>query len=153
MHYRSPYPDAVIPEVLGLEAAIEWHVQEFAGWSGCACQLDLRIGALPPDRERDIAVFRILQEALTNVARHARATKVTVRAWTDGDTVALDVEDDGQGIPEDKLSSPHSLGIIGMRERAERLDGTMRVSTRSPGSLVALRLPVGKAAFARADAS
>ena len=65
---------------LGLEAAIEWHVQEFAEWSGCRCELNLRIGAMPKDRDRDIAIFRILQEALTNVARHARAEIVKVRA-------------------------------------------------------------------------
>ena len=84
---------------LGLEAAIEWHVREFAEWSGCRCELDLRIGAMPKDRDRDIAIFRILQEALTNVARHARAEIVKVRAERDEEEFLLEIEDDGIGIP------------------------------------------------------
>ena len=89
---------------LGLEAAIEWHVQEFAEWSGCRCELNLRIGAMPQDRDRDIAIFRILQEALTNVARHARAEVVKVRAIRNDDEFVLEIEDDGIGIPPAKLA-------------------------------------------------
>ena len=128
---------------LGLEAAIEWHTQEFAEWSGCACTLDLRIGPLPRNRDRDIAVFRILQESLTNVARHAKASNVTVRAFVADDDLTLEVSDDGIGIPWSELNSPTSLGMIGMRERADALGGAIQfASGERPGSTVTLRLPV-----------
>jgi PAS domain S-box-containing protein len=127
---------------LGLEAAVEWHVHEFAEWSGRRCTLDLRIGALPRDRDRDITVFRILQETLTNIARHARATSVAVRAWTAGSDFVLEVVDDGIGIPDVKISSPQSLGIIGMRERAEGLGGAITFAATPSGSRVTLHLPM-----------
>jgi PAS domain S-box-containing protein len=139
---------------LGLEAAIEWHAHEFGEWSGCRCTLDLRIGMLPRDRDRDITVFRILQEALTNVARHARAGVVTIRAWTSGSEFMLAVADDGIGIPDTKVSSPQSLGIIGMRERAEGLGGAISFSSDPKrGSTVTLRLPMIEPAFSETAAS
>ena len=128
---------------LGLEPAVEWQAQEFANWSGCHCKLDLRVGVLQRDRDRDIAVFRILQEALTNVARHARAHTVTIRAWTSEGHFVMEIEDDGVGIPESKLVSPHSLGIIGMRERAEGLGADIFIGPRERrGTVVSVRLPV-----------
>ena len=117
---------------LGLEAAIEWHVQEFAEWSGCQCELGLRIGAMPRDRDRDIAIFRILQEALTNVARHAHATIVKVQASRIDGEFVLEIEDDGVGIPPAKLAGQHSYGLTGMAERAEGLGGELQI-TVPPG--------------------
>jgi PAS domain S-box-containing protein len=126
---------------LGLEAAIEWHVQEFAEWSGCRCELQLRIGAIPRDRDRDIAIFRILQEALTNVARHARAEVVKVRAERAGDEFVLEIEDDGVGIPQAKLAGQHSYGLTGMAERAEGLGGELEITLPSGrGTKVILRV-------------
>ncbi len=128
---------------LGLEAAIESHVREFAEWNECGCRLDLRLGTLPRDRDRDIAVFRILQEALTNVARHARAREVAVSAWTVADALLLRISDDGIGIPERRIASPDSLGLLGMRERAEALGGSVTVtSERGRGTTVTLRVAV-----------
>lgn len=128
---------------LGLEAAVEWQAQEFANWSGCRCRLDLRIGRLPRHRDRDIAVFRILQEALTNIARHAKAHTVVIRAWAADGEFVLEVEDDGIGIADSKLSSSHSLGIIGMRERAEGLGGSIFIGTRGKqGSIVSVRVRI-----------
>jgi two-component system sensor histidine kinase UhpB len=126
---------------LGLEAAIEWHVHEFAEWSGCRCELQLRIGAIPRDRDRDIAIFRILQEALTNVARHARAEVVKVRAESTGDEFVLEIEDDGIGIPHAKLAGQHSYGLTGMAERAEGLGGELQITVPpGRGTNVILRL-------------
>jgi PAS domain S-box-containing protein len=128
---------------LGLEAAIEWHVQEFAEWSGCRCELQLSVGGIARDKDRDIAIFRILQEALTNVARHARAEVVKVRAATVGDEFALDIEDDGIGIPTSKLNDQHSFGLAGMAERAEGLGGELRISVAQPGgTIVSLRVGI-----------
>jgi signal transduction histidine kinase len=126
---------------LGLEAAIEWHVQEFSEWSGCRCELQLRIGTIPRDRDRDIAIFRILQEALTNVARHARAELVKIRAESTGDEFVLEIEDDGIGIPQAKLAGQHSYGLTGMAERAEGLGGELQFTVPpGRGTKVALRL-------------
>jgi two-component system sensor histidine kinase UhpB len=132
---------------LGLEAAVEWHVQEFAEWSGCRCHLDLRIAALPRDRDRDIGVFRILQEALTNVARHARAKTVKVRACIENGEFVLEVQDDGIGAPEAELASAHSFGISGMRERADGLGGQIQiVGVPRRGTTVTLRLGLDESA-------
>jgi PAS domain S-box-containing protein len=128
---------------LGLEAAIESHVQEFAEWSQCDCTVDLRIDTLPRDRDRDITVFRILQEALTNVARHSRAHKVAIAARAASNEFTLEIRDDGVGIAESKMASPQSLGIIGMRERAERLGGQLSIaSNRDHGTTITLRVGV-----------
>jgi PAS domain S-box-containing protein len=152
-HISSELRPAILDD-LGLEAAIEWHAQEFADWSGCTCQLDLRIGMLPRDQHRDIAVFRILQEALTNIARHARAHTVAIRAWTAAGEFQLEVEDDGIGIADRKLASAQSLGIIGMRERAEGLGGTINIA-RCPtrGTVVTLRLQMAEPFLASGAAS
>jgi PAS domain S-box-containing protein len=128
---------------LGLEAAIEWHVHEFAEWSGCRCELDLSVGRMSRDKDRDIAIFRILQEALTNVARHARAEVVKVRAVRTGDEFALDIEDDGTGIPASKLSDQQSFGLAGMAERAEGLGGELHISVpHGRGTIVSLRVRI-----------
>jgi PAS domain S-box-containing protein len=128
---------------LGLEAAIEWHVHEFGEWSGCRCELDLSVGRMSRDKDRDIAIFRILQEALTNVARHARAEVVKVRAIRTGDEFALDIEDDGIGIPASKVNDQHSFGLAGMAERAEGLGGELQVSVLpGKGTIVSLRVRI-----------
>lgn len=132
----------------GLEAAIEWHVKEFAEWGGCQCALSLRIGVLPRDRDRDIAIFRILQEALTNVARHARATRVSVRAERTADLLILEIEDDGVGIPQSKLTGQHSYGLTGMAERAEGLGGELLISV-PPGQGTLVRFTIDLAAHPR----
>jgi PAS domain S-box-containing protein len=128
---------------LGLEAAIESHAREFAARSGVECDLDLEAGEIALDPDRDTAVFRILQEALTNVARHADAKHVTVRTARENGTLLLEVTDDGEGI--DKESSAAGLGIVGMRERAGALGGTLQVKAADDGgTVVAVRVPIGE---------
>jgi PAS domain S-box-containing protein len=128
---------------LGLQAAMEWQVSEFTRRSGVATSLELEAGdgVLPP--EVSTAVFRIMQEALTNVARHAAAKRVTVRLARSDGALALTVEDDGRGLPESGDSPRRSLGILGMRERARALGGDVTV-TSSPGdgTKVTARIPV-----------
>ena len=128
---------------LGLEAAIEWQTQEFEEWSGCQCVADLRLGSLPTDRDRDTAVFRIVQEALVNVARHAKATRVSLRGHVDDGCLVLEVVDDGSGIDQHQLASPGSLGLLGMRERARSIGATLHVGRAgSRGTAVRLHVPV-----------
>jgi signal transduction histidine kinase len=87
-------------------------------------------------------VFRVFQEALTNVIRHAGATRVDVRIEEATTGLVMTVADDGEGITADKLANPRSLGLLGMRERARRLGGTVTIARREPrGTVVTLELP------------
>ncbi len=128
---------------LGLEAAIEWQAEEFATRTGCRCDLHLNEEAFGFDTDRETAIFRILQESLTNVARHANASRVEVNLWPKNGHLILEVRDNGSGITEDAMRSSGSLGLIGMRERAEALGGEVQIQ-RLPegGTLVTLRMPL-----------
>jgi signal transduction histidine kinase len=125
-----------------LVAAIEWAVDEFQARTGIESHVNLPDADLALNEESATALFRILQEALTNVARHARATRVTVRlAQEDGD-LALEVRDNGRGIREEQLASGRSLGLLGMRERAILLGGEFSIgNTPESGTTVAVRIP------------
>jgi signal transduction histidine kinase len=93
------------------------------------------------------AVFRIFQEILTNVARHARATRVTVRLSYEGDSLILQVQDDGVGILESDVENPKSLGLLGMQERAAMCGGkTAFRGSAGQGTTVTVQIPLeGKA--------
>ena len=94
------------------------------------------------ERNLSTAVFRIFQEALTNVARHAEATRVNVRLGRDETRLLLEIEDDGKGITTEAISSTTSLGLLGIRERARRFGGTVSVSGEpGKGTRVALEIP------------
>jgi signal transduction histidine kinase len=115
------------PEVLdeiGLSAALEWQGREFSRRTGIRCLVDIEDGFVNPDKEQSTAIFRMFQELLTNVARHANATRVTARL-SDGDQIVLRVEDNGRGIDQKLLENPRSLGLMGLRERALALGGTI----------------------------
>jgi PAS domain S-box-containing protein len=141
-HLSSQLRPAILDD-FGLEAAIEWQAQEFEQWNGARCRLDLRLPPLPPDRDRDTTVFRILQESLTNVARHAHAQSVEIRCGVSGGALVLEVADDGVGIAEGTAGGPSSLGVLGMRERARAIGAEVDVVPRAPrGTAVRLRVPV-----------
>jgi signal transduction histidine kinase len=128
---------------LGLQAAMEWQASEFSKRSGVETDLQLEGSdrALPP--EVSTAVFRILQEALTNVARHAGARRVTVRLSRESGNLVLLVRDDGRGLPEPTETRRRSLGILGMEERARALGGDVTVSGASDqGTVVTARIPI-----------
>jgi signal transduction histidine kinase len=132
----------VVLDTLGLYAAIEWQVRDFEARTGVHCEIFLPEGTPKLDQERSTAIFRILQESLTNIARHARATKVEVCLHVTPMNVSLSVRDNGSGIAEGKLGDPHSLGLIGMRERAALLNGECRVSgLPTGGTSVDISLP------------
>jgi PAS domain S-box-containing protein len=127
---------------LGLAAALEQEVQRFQQRTGLPCQVTLPPEGIELPAEVSTAVFRICQEALTNVARHAKATTAMVTLQTEGDEVVLQVEDNGCGIPPAALHDSKSLGLLGMQERASVLGGKISVTPSQPnGTRIVLRLP------------
>jgi len=129
---------------LGLAAAIEWQVQEFQNRTGIRCTLSPNFEDMRLDRDRATAVFRILQEALTNVARHANATAVNVSLRFESGNLILEVRDDGKGIPESALLDPKSLGLLGMKERAFAFGGRVNIASNpGKGTRVILDIPCG----------
>ena len=127
---------------LGLVAAIEWAVEEFQNRTGIESSVSLPEGDLTLDAENATALFRILQEALTNVARHAHATRVTVRLAQEHGDLSLEVRDNGGGFREEQLAGGRSLGVLGMRERAILLGGEFSIGgTPENGTTVRVRLP------------
>jgi signal transduction histidine kinase len=136
---------------LGLVAAIEWAVEEFQTRTGVESYVNLPDGDLALDAQSATALFRILQEALTNVARHARATRVTVRLAQEDGTLSLEVRDNGGGLREEQLAG-RSLGILGMRERAILLGGEFSIgSTLENGTTVTVRIPEANTLLSRED--
>ena len=130
---------------LGLVAAIEWAGEEFEARTGTRCRLDLPDDDISIDSERATAVFRIFQETLTNVARHADATETEVRLAREDQDLTLEVHDNGKGIPQDKLSNGESLGILGMRERALLLGGKLTIrGAAGEGTTVRVRIPTSR---------
>lgn len=131
---------------LGLAAAIEWQAQDFEKRSGVACVLTLPEEDLLISRDQATALFRIFQESLTNVARHAQATKVWVHLGEENGAIVLEVEDDGVGISPSQLAergSLGSLGLLGMRERATVFGGTVEIAgAAGQGTTVMARMPV-----------
>jgi signal transduction histidine kinase len=127
---------------LGLVAAVEWAAEEFQARTGTKCQISLPRADLALDPERATALFRIFQETLTNVARHAHATEVTVRLAYDRRDVSLEVRDNGKGISEEQLTAANSLGLLGMLERALLLGGELTINgVPGKGTTVRVRIP------------
>lgn len=129
---------------LGLPAAVEWQAEEFRERTDIECETaideDITLG-----QNRSIAVYRILQETLTNIMRYAEATKVAIGLRRRGEMLILEVRDNGRGITEEQIRDPKSFGIIGMRERAYSLGGSV-VFRGGPnrGTTVTVTIPVGE---------
>ena len=118
---------------LGLLAAIEWQGQDFEKRTGTTCAIVSNLGDAPLDRDLSTGVFRIFQEALTNVARHAQANHVAVLLHHGDRSLRLEVRDDGRGISPEAAQNLRSLGLLGMRERARRLGGEAHVGPATDG--------------------
>jgi signal transduction histidine kinase len=135
------------PEVLdqlGLTAAIGWQARDFRKRTGIRCKISLPADTPVIDQERSTAAFRIFQELLTNVARHANATRIDVAMRVDSGTLILTVEDNGKGIAESATESPKSLGLLGMRERVLPFGGTVEITgLRDKGTKARVSLPLG----------
>ncbi|UCH82453.1 MAG: sensor histidine kinase [Nitrospiraceae bacterium] len=112
---------------LGLIAAIEWQSKDFQRRTNIQCLLSINSGYIKVPENASIALFRIYQEALTNVVRHAKAKKVNMSMYNEDDNIVLQIHDNGIGIQQSQLANPRSFGIIGIRERAIALGGSVEI--------------------------
>jgi len=127
---------------LGLAAAVEWQVQEFQARSGVQCKVRLLIREVVTSNA-STAMFRIFQETLTNVARHAKATRVEVVLQKQRDRLVLLIHDNGRGFDLTDPALSNSLGLLGMRERAAILGGQVNIaSTPGKGTTVSAWFPL-----------
>ncbi|MFY9911258.1 MAG: sensor histidine kinase [Candidatus Sulfotelmatobacter sp.] len=135
---------------VGFRCAAEWYVEGFAKRSGIEVTLDLAT-----ERERlpirmEVALFRVLQEALTNVHRHSGASQVSVRFQRCPETVILEVRDSGSGIPAERLlqlrkgNAETGVGMAGMRERLNELNGTLEIESDGRGTSIRATVPLPK---------
>jgi len=137
---RDLRPNAL--DALGLAAALKHEAARWQHRIGIACQVSVSEPSPSPPPNVATTVFRIFQEALTNVARHAEATEVQVDLREEDGQIVLRVSDNGKGIRPADLEDIKSLGLLGMRERTEALGGQVTFQNQAPrGTIVALRLP------------
>ena len=128
---------------IGLAAAFEWQAREFSKRTGIRCQLNIAPHFAEPDKDRATALFRIFQELLTNVARHANATRVTATLDSNPTAITLVVTDNGRGIRDEEIESRRSLGFLGLRERVLAFGGTVEATGQEgKGTCVAVTVPV-----------
>jgi signal transduction histidine kinase len=130
---------------LGLVKTLQSEAHEFEGHTGIRCRLKTNLGKATFNRVGSVSIFRITQATLTNVSRHAQASRVTIALMKRNNDLMLTVHDNGKGITKKLAHSHHSLGIIGMRERALALDGTLTLrGTRGKGTTLTLRIPLSR---------
>ena len=137
---------ALRPDVLdrmGLRVALADLAGSTQTHSGLDCQLDTEEREWPLDETQCTALFRIAQEALTNVVRHAKAKKVVITLRKEEEAIVLEINDDGCGIPAERAQNVGSFGVVGMQERAERLGGSVNVAALATGGTrVMARIPL-----------
>ena len=130
-------------DTLGLTAAIEWQATDFQNRTGINCRLKGIDEDIPLGREGTTAVFRIFQEALTNVARHSSATEVDISLEKLNGRLTLKIGDNGKGISTTRHNGTHSLGILGMQERVRLLHGDITISEKDGhGTVVDVNIPI-----------
>jgi PAS domain S-box-containing protein len=135
---------------LGLNAAIEWQVKDFQRRSGIACELSMDEKDLELDDNRATALFRILQESLTNVIRHAQASRVRIDLHKIGNIIFMKVADDGIGIYPDCRRKANSFGLVGIEERISALGGELMIdSDRDKGTALTISIPLQDGLFAK----
>lgn len=129
---------------LGLAAAIEWYTEEFEKRSNLSVELYLDEISIQ-DEKINLALFRVMQESLTNVIRHAQATSVKISLFELNEHVVLDIEDNGSGIQMSNLKSAKSLGLRGMHERIMQVGGTFDIlSDNKSGMKLRVSIPLWK---------
>jgi signal transduction histidine kinase len=127
----------------GLLAAMDWQLSEFARVSGLTCRLDHELDDLPLTPDRATAVFRVFQETLTNIARHAQATHVEVTVEALAGHLVLRIRDNGRGISQKETTGAKSLGLLGMRERVRLVSGSLEFQgIAGQGTTVEVRVPL-----------
>lgn len=129
---------------LGLVAAIEWQANEFQNRTGIKCDVRSRVPEPLADQELSTTFFRIFQETLTNVIRHAGATHVAVDLKEAEGRITLEVKDNGRGIARNEIFNSRSMGLLGMRERTELLGGVFHIGNvpRQKGTRVRVSIPL-----------
>ncbi|MBE0568127.1 MAG: PAS domain S-box protein [Deltaproteobacteria bacterium] len=128
----------------GLVDAIEWQAKDFQTRTGIGCKVTIRARVVITDNAFSTAIFRVFQEALTNITRHAAASQVSVVLGRKGGEWILEVRDNGVGISEERASGSDSLGLVGIRERVRRLGGNVTIQGKpGKGTLVRVSLPIG----------
>jgi len=127
---------------LGLSATLEWYCEEFAGRTGLKVELDIE--AIQSESiDKDLALYRVAQEALTNIIRHARAGMVEVSLHIIDDNLVLTIQDDGIGISQDKIESYKSMGLLGMSERVKQYDGKLEIMAPDKnGTIIRSSIPI-----------
>ena len=127
---------------IGVLAAIEGYTEEFQERKGIECELVLPLEELQVDQDIATAIFRVFQETMTNIARHANAKRAKIILRSVDNAIELTVEDNGIGIEEKKISASDAFGLIGMRERAQNLGGKLKIdSARGGGTKITLTVP------------
>lgn len=137
---------------LGLVPALEWQAAEFQKRTGVKCEVTSEVAEAILEEELNTAFFRIFQESLTNVVRHANATRVEVRLWEEAGNLWMEIRDNGRGISEAELSNTRSIGLLGMRERAALLSGELTLhGVAGEGTTVRVRIPCEQPAGAESQ--
>ena len=139
----SPELRPTVLDDLGLAAAIEWQTDQFQTRTGIICRFECDLDDLVLSQEKSTAVFRIFQEALTNILRHAEASNVEIAIKAEAGEFILTINDNGRGITDDERTGSRSLGILGMQERAHlirRQSSILRMEGKGTG--ITLRVPI-----------
>lgn len=127
---------------LGLVASLEWQAKDFTRRNGIECVFETHDENLELDDERATVLFRVLQEALTNIVKHAKASKVGVQLDGNDDTLVLKISDNGIGMPKVRNRKIKSYGLAGIRERIGMLNGEFRIATGDTGTTLAFSIPL-----------
>jgi len=128
---------------LGLVKTLQSEARDFEGHTGIRCRFETNLGRAKFNRLGSVAIFRITQAALTNVARHAQASSAAIALMKKNNDLMLTVHDNGKGITKKSVHNQNSLGIIGMRERALALDGTLTLrGSKGKGTTLTVRIPL-----------
>lgn len=128
----------------GIVAALAWHSREFERQLGYPCQFSSNPQVIDLTLDHSVALFRIYQEALTNIAKHANASRVVARLLRTRHGISLKISDNGRGISASDQLKPASLGLISMQERAHDLGGNLSIRSRATGgSVLTIKFPLG----------
>lgn len=134
------------PEVLdnlGLIDALEWHSREFVKQAGIICNFETNLKKIELDKNLEIAIFRIFQESLTNIARHSEASEVQVKLERNKKSLILSIQDDGKGITNKQIKAKKSFGLLGMMERAVIFNGEVKITGfKDLGTQVVVTMPI-----------
>lgn len=145
VHRISTELRPILLDDLGLMAAMEWQIQQFQSRTGVRCEARLDCDDSAVEKDLATALFRIFQETLTNIARHAHATLMKVSLTWKGDELQLNVSDNGKGITKKQVNDPKSFGIMGIRERVNLWSGSVSITGKSQkGTTIKVRIPMGR---------